>query len=125
MTKMPKIATTFFITILYCFILGIYGSGIVSSNSVYTAAVSNKNQVSISVVSTNVLCHIGTSENSISGYHNLPTSSPKERLTTVSACSRAIAIRAAHTISIYSFFSKNLIHRLNRTDIIFPSHYFW
>lgn len=74
---------------------------------------------------SNLFCHIAQTESSILVFRNIPQDSLKKSFNEFSGCFKNIQHLFINIFSQYQFYSKNLIVRLQNTDIIFPFHFFW
>jgi hypothetical protein len=125
MKNLLKIASVFLLSLLYCLVLGFYGSSILPAHSFYHQ---NKSDIEYREVSFSV--------NDLLGCAN-----EKEKVNTTNASVSAFTLKRHHnfidfafkagdillksTYKKYSVFFVKAIIPLKPSDIIFPFHYFW
>lgn len=124
MKKVFRIFSLLTISALYSFVISLYSSNVFIDNFTFSQTNSDTKQYS-SLVSSYLLCHTSQTESSITVHNNAPPSSLKNPFSEFSACIRTTEQLFFVTFSQYRFYSQNLLVRLQKTDIIFPFHYFW
>lgn len=112
---------------LYCFVISIYSGIAVGNTGNFSKQCPSRQQAYSKVVSEGSFCHTAQSE--ISGaVCNAAAAAPvplKNTHDEIIAGFKAAEQLFLHRFSQYSFFSKNLLIRLQKTALIFPFHYFW
>lgn len=124
MKKVFRIFSLLTISALYSFVISLYSSNAFIDNCTFSQTNSDTKQYS-SLISSTLLCHTAQTESSITVHNNAPPSSLKNPFSEFSACLRTTEQLFFNVFSQYHFYSQNLLVRLQKTDIIFPFHYFW
>ncbi|MBW7847818.1 MAG: hypothetical protein H3C41_07035 [Bacteroidales bacterium] len=124
MKKIFRICSTLALALLYSFAIGLYSHAPLVDNFAYLQSNPDVEQY-ISLVSTNLFCHTTKTESQISFQAKLPPISPKKPVAEFLTCIKATEHLLLNEFSQYSFFSQNLLVRLQKTILIFPFHYFW
>lgn len=125
MKKVVKAAALFPILVLYCFIVSLYSTGISASGIKFQNDQSTKEGSYFPIGGNYLLYHTTKTENVVNGFKNLLTFSFKNHTNDFLAHRKAAESYLFNTYSEYIFFAKNLVVKLQQTDIIFPFHYFW
>lgn len=108
---------------IYCFALGIATESAIHYDFQNQPRAEQENF--FSTISTNLFCHTSQSENSIKNFNDFPS----PRFTDSYNSLWAVNKTTEHFLEIvflqYNFFSKNLLIRFRKNNIIFPFHCFW
>lgn len=119
--KLSFILTTF---VLYGFVISLYNGSALTGNSSFLQPDFQSEYYNSSTYS-NLLYHTVQSESSTLIFRQTPTQSLKNFYNGFTASLKNIQQLFINTFSQYHFYSKNLLIRLQNTDIIFPFHSFW
>lgn len=122
--KIFRIFAILTIFILYGFVLSLYSNNAFIDNYISSQTTSEAKQYN-SLTSSCLLCHTAQTGCSIAVHTNGSLSLHKNFFSEFSICLRASEQLFFVAFSQYRFYSQNLLGRLQRTDIIFPFHYFW
>lgn len=113
------------IALLYCLCIGLY-SGMAFNGIAAFAKKGNQAKESYGHnVSANSFQHTIQTENAITVCSLGNTVTAKNTYKELSAANTATEQVLVHAFSQYSFYSYNLLIRLQNTDLIFPFQYFW
>ena len=121
--KIFKISIVLSISILYCFILSIYGGNV--SNSYAISSRSTDAEFYSPILSSSLFCHTEQTESPASVYHNRLRTTVKNSFNQFSACPIAVGKLLFNKYLPYLYYAKNIVIGFKPTDIIFPFQYFW
>ena len=113
------------LSILYCIITCLCIGNTFASNTTFSPPNNLITQSHQSTFSDTIFYHTAQAENVICISNNIPSASIKYSFKNNADGIKVAAQLFLHTFYQYSFYSKNEIARLQRTDIIYPFHYFW
>ena len=118
-----RILNMVFLTAIYCFAIGAV------SNSYAYSDFSNNQTSSEEKISSNfsstLFYHTSQSESSLNSFNNLPVPNFKNSFTGLWAIINASEQLFQTNFVQYSTFSRNLLIRHRKSDIIFQFNYFW
>ncbi|MDD4575966.1 MAG: hypothetical protein PHI36_06020 [Bacteroidales bacterium] len=108
---------------IYCFAMGIATKSAIHSD--FKNPPRAEQETFFSTISTNLFCHTSQSENSINNINDFPSPRYTDSYNSIWAVNKT----TEHFLDIaflqYDFFSKNLLIRFQKNNIIFPFHCFW
>jgi hypothetical protein len=113
------------LAVLYCFILGIYSTTILSDDLGSLSGSSRFGENYYSIASSNISFPLTKSENTVYGADISFPSSVKNTLHEFSFCSKEAEIVLFNSVIKHINFFKIFVLPFQSTDIIFPFHYFW
>jgi hypothetical protein len=113
------------LSLLCCMVLCLGNGTLYANNNVVLKSANALTKSDHTTFSATEFCPTAHAENVVSIAHPVQPSSIKSTVKKCSAGAKAIAQLFFTTFSQYSFYAQNGIARLQRTDIIFPFHYFW
>ncbi|MEO6904457.1 MAG: hypothetical protein ABI315_15060 [Bacteroidia bacterium] len=119
--KLTFILTTF---ALYGFVISLCSSNALMGSASLSES-NSQTEYYNSLISSNLLYHISQTENSISVFRHSPPHSLKKPFNDFSSNLKTAERLYVHTFLQYQFYSKNVLVRLQSTDIIYPFHSFW
>ncbi|WP_428664360.1 hypothetical protein [Runella sp.] len=125
MKKTFRIIALLTISALYCFAVSLYSSNGLGADSAFSKLTGAQSKHSSSLQLSNLLCTPAQATISITAFQNTPPPPHKNPFNEFSAWVKTAEHLFFSTFSQYSFYSKNVLVRLQRTDLIFPFHYFW
>jgi hypothetical protein len=120
-----KIAVSLLLAVLWCSVVNFYADGIMASGS---SSPYNKIAVAESCFSSDALNHKGfaiRTKNVVNLLIHFKAHTRKNHFFEYTAGSKASELLNVRQVTGYISFAGNLIASFQRTDIIFPSHYFW
>jgi hypothetical protein len=123
--KLLRIIAFSGISILYCLLFGWKATEMAYSPSVYAESVGTERVSYFSEGSSRLLYHVTRLENAINLLSNIPVTSVKKAFSGFSALEEMVRQISFNKLSRYNYLSQNLLVGLQKTDIIFPFHYFW
>ncbi len=113
------------LSLLCCMVLCLGNGTVYANNNVVLKSANALTSADHATFAVTEFCPTAQAENAVSIAHPIQPSSIKSIVKKCSADAKAIAQLFFTTFAQYSFYSQNEIERLQRTDIIFPFHYFW
>lgn len=113
------------LSLLCCIVLSLGNGTLYANNNVVLKSAKALTKADHATVSVTEFCPTANAENVVSIAHHIQPSSIKSTVKKCSAGAKTTAQLFFTTFAQYSFYSQNEIARLQRTDIIFPFHYFW
>ena len=125
MKKVGKINILFQIFVLYCFMASLYSTTILSPEISFQNNHHRSENGYFQKVGTDILTQTTKPVNVVNDNKNLPTFSFKNHANDYLSVRRAAESYLLNIKSQYICLAKNIVVRLQPTDIIFPSHYFW
>ncbi len=126
MKSLLKFTFLFCTLALYGLVVNHYNSSSFSSNEVFLKSNADNTETYFSLVSSNLFCHTNQNESFTDGpNHFLPQHSLKNYLNNFSKIIYAKELILENKFVKYDFYSRNIILRLQHSDIIYPFHYFW
>ncbi len=123
MIKVVRFIGISFITILYCFAIGVVD--VASGNSIKPNYFNNEQQSYFTLVKTNLYCHKSQTEQSVNTINKTPSSYFQDRFSKVSVVIENSLRFFESKYSQYCFFSGNFLIRYRKYNFLFPFHYFW
>lgn len=125
MKKSLQITGLISIALLYCLTVGLYSSMAFNGNAAFAKqAATTKESYGYSVAAKSFQ-HTLQTENAVTVCSHSNPVTVKNTFKEFSAANTVTEQVIVHIFSRYSFYSDNLLMRLQNTDIIFPFHYFW
>lgn len=118
-----RILSSLLLTAIYCCAIAIVTTAFTAVDS--QNATDTQQQKYSATVSNNLLYHNIQSESSINSFVNLSDPSLKDTFNIIVGITVQTSKLVKATFSQYTNFSRNLRIRYRKTDLIFPSHYFW
>lgn len=118
-----RIVGALLLTAIYCGAIAIVTTSFTSVDS--QNATNPKQEKYSATVSNNLLYHNIQSESSINSLVNLSDPSLKDTFNIFVGITVQASKLSKATFAQYSNFSRNLLIRYRKTDLIFPAHYFW
>lgn len=125
MKKVGKINVLFQILVLYCFMVSIYGTGIIAPVTSFQNNHSTREDGYSPIGGVDLFTITTKPEIIVIGHKNLPTFSFKNHPNDYLAHRKVTELFLLNSWSEYIFFATNIVVRLQPTDLIFPFHYFW
>jgi hypothetical protein len=112
-------------TLLYCFATAFCSGMALRSNDIFSKNNAAEKESYSHSVSAKSFQHTVQTENSVTvcSHHNPVT--VKNNYKEFSAVNIAAEHAFVRSFSQYNFYSQKLLTRLQKTDLIFPFHYFW
>lgn len=123
MNKIVRFIGLSFITILYCFAIGIVD--IASAYSFNSVNLDSEQQSYFTLAKTNLYCHKSQTEESVNTFNEVPRISFKDRFNRFSIIIENIGRFFESKFSQYGFLSANFLIRYRKCNFLFPFHYFW
>ena len=115
----------FHLSLLCCIVLCLGSGTVYANNYVVLKSAGASTRADHATFSHTEFCPTAHAENVVSIAHHIQPSSIKSTIKKCSAGAKTSAQLFFTTFAQYSYYSQNEIERLQRTDIIFPFHYFW
>lgn len=125
MKKIVKITGLLHLLVLYCFIVSIYNTGLLSAGIASRNHLSTQEGGYFPKTGAHQFDHTNKTENIVNCFSKVLSFSLKNQLNNFVICRKATELFLLNTFSEYQFYSKNIAYRFPKTDIIFPFHYFW
>lgn len=113
------------LSLLYCIAFCLCGSNVYAHNNAFSKPDVSTSKTCYAKFSIDIVCYTAQAENVVNIVSNPHPSSVKNSFKKFSDCAKLTAQLFLTTFYQYSFYSQNEADRLQRTDIIFPFHYFW
>jgi hypothetical protein len=123
--KTVRIIALLNISVLYCLIISLYSSNALPYSSIGSKLSKSESKNYSALPVTDLICHLAPTAISPPACVTIPSSSLKNPFNEFFAWTHWSERAIFSTFSQYSFYSQNLLIRLEKTDIIFPFHYFW
>ncbi|RDB02727.1 hypothetical protein DVG78_27365 [Runella aurantiaca] len=123
--KAAKLIGFLGILTLYSFVLSLYSGNVFVNHSADSQLADSQSKHSSSVQLPELFCLTAHAEISVAPLQSPSPPRPENFLNRFLAWYKTAEQLFETTFSQYSFYSLNLLVRLERTDIIFPFHYFW
>lgn len=123
MNKILRFVGIGFITLLYCFAIGIVD--IASGNSNRPINFDIDQQSYFTQVKTNLCCHKSQTEELVNNINNVPSTNVKDRFKRISIIIENSLRVFESKYSQYCFYYDDLLIRYRKYNFLFPFHYFW
>lgn len=113
------------LSLLCCLALCLCSSNVNAHDNACSKPDVSASKTCYSKFAIDIVCHTAQAENVVSIVTNTHPSSVKNSFKKFSYCAKIAAQLFLTTFYQYNFYSQNKADSLQRTDIIFPFHYFW
>ena len=124
--KALRIIALIQISVLYCFVISLYSSNALVENTAFSKLTDSESKHRHALVASDLLSISAHAEISVPAFNAASSSSSlKNPLNGFLAWVKITEQLFFSLFSQYSFYSQNVLVRFQRTDIIFPFHYFW
>jgi len=118
-----RILSVIILAAIYCFAIG---ADIKShTHSDFNNFMSSSHGKVISDISENLFCHTSSSENSVNNYSNPPQPNCQNKFTGLWAILKSNEQQYITAFSQYTTFTRTILLKHRKSDIIFPFQYFW
>lgn len=119
-----KIISLIFLTAIYCFAIGAAANQSVNYSNISNDTIPSQEKVALDV-SAKLFFHTSESESLVSSYEELPSLGFKNPFAGFLAANTPSERLIVNQLHKYTSYSKNILVNYRKSDIIFPSHYFW
>jgi hypothetical protein len=113
----------FLLTAVYCIAIGAVNTHVAYQSVTLTHT--NLQENSIAIFSENLYCPTIQADNLLNPSPNLPTTACKNPSNDLSEFAYSYEQIEGAAILQYTSIARNILFHHRKTDIIFPSHYFW
>lgn len=112
-------------TLLYCFATAFCSGMALKGNAIFSHNNSAEKESYSHSISAKSFQHTVQTENSVTVCSHHSPVTVKNTYKEFSGANLAAEHVLVHSFSQYNFYSHKLLVRLQKTDLIFPFHYFW
>jgi hypothetical protein len=113
------------ISLLYCFVIGIYSGITFNADAAVIKHSKASDENLTAAVSAKSFHHTVQTENAVTAFSHPKPVSSKNSHNEYSSCTKIAEQLFVTSFLQYNFYSHKLLMRVQQTDLIFPFHYFW
>jgi hypothetical protein len=122
--KLVRIIALSAVSALYCFLISLYSSNALTYRSASSKLSTSESRKYNTFPISDLICHVAQATISAPASVTTPSFSLKNPFHGLWAWVNPTKQAFVSTFSQYIFYSQNLLIRFEKTDIIFPFHYF-
>ena len=110
---------------LYCLVISLYSGIAMDHATAFSKSISSEQPAFNKAIAAGSFFHTAQSEISAATCNTARPAPVKNTYNEIIAGFKVTEQQFSHRFLQYSFYSKNLLLRLQKTTLIFPFHYFW